>query len=177
MKIYDLASKYSKALFELTPSSETLQKRLLQMENILKLLDKPYLKKFFSSPQITKEQKSQFLKEVLKNNTDQELASFFLLLLDKKRLKYLPEIVKQYKEMVNDKEGMLKARLLTAAPLDEETISSLKKKLDSLYQKNITFDHQIDPSLIGGGIIFIGNQMLDFSLNGKLKKLEKDLLA
>lgn len=177
MKIFDVASKYSKALFNLTPSVQDLEKRLNQLQDILKLLDKPYLKNFFASPQISQQQKIEFLKEVLKKNVDNELLSFFLLLLDKKRLKYLPEIAKHYRELIRNKKGIIKARLLTAVPLDEKTRASLKEKLDKMYHKNIEIDNQIDPSLIGGGIIFIGSQMLDFSLNGKLNKLKKDLLA
>lgn len=177
MKIFDVASKYSKALFNLTPSVQDLEKRLSRLQEIIKLLDKPYLKNFFASPQISQQQKMEFLKEVLKQNVDSELLSFFLLLLEKKRLKYLPEIAKHYSELIRNKKGILKARLLTAFPLDEKTRASLKEKLDQMYHKNIEIDNQIDPSLIGGGIIFIGSQMLDFSLNGKLSKLKKDLLA
>ena len=79
--------------------------------------------------------------------------------------------------MLNEKAGVLQAELVTAHPIDPKIIEDLKEKLKKAYQKEIKMDQQINPSIIGGGVLTIGNQMWDFSIKSRLKQMKQTLLT
>lgn len=177
MNTTDAAIRYSKALFNVAVSNEDLEKRLHDLTQIVETFKKfPRISIFFSSPQITVEEKKKALNAAV-GKVDKELRSFLFLLLDKKRFKYLPEILEFYRSMVTAKLGALEVRFITATPIDAETGNNLKSKLEQKYRKKIIIKEEIDPTIIGGGVLLIGNEQIDFSIRGKLAKLKKDLLS
>lgn len=172
----EVAIRYSKGLFNVTDSWE-LENRLKYLDSFLKIFSNPQIKLFLSNPQISQERKGELLQKVLKDHIDNELLSFLLLLLEKRRFKHLPEIVREFQILFNEFQGILQPRLITAFPADNNIVDSIKSKLSDVYKRKIDLKTEVDPSLLGGGILIIGNQMLDFSVKSKLKKLKQDLLA
>lgn len=176
MKTFELASKYSQALFDAS-SKINVQQHLDKFELLIKLLKKNFFKDFFFSPMVEQGEKIRILKSIFSHKNDEEFLSFITLLLEKKRLKYLPEIIKQFKDKALTDAGIIKASLFTANFVDENTKMLLVDKLKAMFQKEVQLENHIDPSMLGGGIVIINNKMLDFSVKSKLNKLKKDLLT
>lgn len=178
MITHTIALRYSKALFELDKSPDVLRGRLEALDSIIKVFKShPKLKDYFSSPHIPEEQKEKIFTETLKSLNDPQLVQYLVALLRKQRFKYLPEIVDAYGHLVDQALGTLEAKLISAVPVAPETRNQLEKKLEKTYGRKVTLTDEIDPSLIGGGILMIANQMIDFSIKGKLAKLKEDLLS
>lgn len=178
MKTDDIALRYSKALFNVSTTDAELQTRLqeiLQIDALLK--QSPTLMLFFKSPQIPMEQKKAVMDKAFDGNIDKHLKSFLFLLLDKRRFSYFPQIVKSYSRLVMEKLGILEARIITAVPIQADDKKRLSTKLEQKYGKKIDLIEEVDPKIIGGGILLIGNEQIDFSISGKLAKLKKELLS
>lgn len=177
MNTSDTALRYSKALFQSGSSKEELERRLSDLTQIIETFKQfPKVSKFFASPQISIESKKQALNSAL-SGIDPQLKYFLFLLLDKNRFKLLPDILHFYRSMVIERIDALEVHLITASPIDAEIRNSLKEKLEKMYRKTILIKEEMDPTLIGGGILMIGNQQIDFSIKGKLAKLKRDLLS
>lgn len=159
---------------KLTPSKEEVEKRVEELNQIAKILEK---QPFFISPHISQEGKKAVLQKGLEGKIDPQLLSFLLLLIEKRRFKHLGEIAKAYSELAMEKLGKLKGCLTVPEPISDELKKNVTEALEKRYQKSLSLDVAIDPKLIGGGILRIGNSQADFSLKGKLAKLEKDLLS
>ncbi len=173
----EISHRYAKVMFRMAPSQDLVESLLKKLEPLEILLQKPSeFLRFMVSPQFDDALKMDFLKRSLGDDSDSILLTFILFLLKKKRIEFLPEIIKEYGRLTSEKFGILDVRLIAAAPVDAETIEKLTEKLDKLFQRKTVIKEDIKPSLIGGGILMIGNKMLDASIKGKLQRLKKHLL-
>lgn len=162
---------YAKALFNLAKDHE---KWLRELEDLSTIFNTGLLN-FFSSPLISLNQKETVLTKTLKEQLDPELLNFILILLKKKRFHYFPDIVQAYKAKVYDKMGIIDGLLITPRVVTEDTKKSLADKWGMLLDKKIIMKEEIDQSLIGGGIFKFKDKRIDFSLRGKLERLQRTM--
>lgn len=178
MIIDEIAATYSRALFYLTASDDVLEKRLSDLEEVLELLKQfPDLRHILVAPQIETKQKGELLKKILGGSIDPVVMNFLFCVLDKGRFNCLPQIVRQYHRMVKSKLGILEIRFITAMEINSGFTDVLKAKLEKMYNTKIQIKEEIDPRIIGGAILVINNQMMDFSLKTRLNRLKNSLLA
>jgi F-type H+-transporting ATPase subunit delta len=172
MKYEKVAPRYSKALFELDGSKE---QRLAILEKLLNYWNKDdHLKTILSSPTITKEEKMSLLK-ALGDQKDEKLSDFLNLLIQNNRTKALPIIIREYKNKVIKSQGILEVTVSTAVAIDPNDKEALKTKLEHQYHRKIELKEQVDPKMIGGVILKMGDKLLDYSINGRLENLRKQL--
>lgn len=178
MITHDIALRYAKVLFQLATNQEELKRRLDALEHIVYVLNHyPKIKQYFSSPHISVEQKEKVVAKSLGTHVDPQFVQYLMTLLKKRWFNHLPEILKQYRQMVTEAFGIIEGRLITAEPLNSVTKDKLKSKLEKIYQKKLELKEEVDSQLIGGGILIVANQLIDFSIKNKLTKLKNDLLS
>lgn len=176
MNSADIASRYARALFHLGSSKEEREGQLNELNQIKSILDQtPEVMQFFIAPQIPLEQKEKVLESSFKNRIESSVLSFLALLLDRRRFQYFQEIVEKYDLLVKAELGILEGKLVTAVPAEENLVTALKQKLQKIYNKELILSKEVDPELLGGGILHVGDQLIDFSLRGKLDRLKDDL--
>lgn len=176
-----LAARYAKALFQ--SSSKTEQQDLLNnFEILLDICSRtPKLCSFLNSPEISKQQKESILKIPFNLETasrfkeKSNFLGFLSLLLQKGRFKYLTDIAKEYRNIFTNSYGIIYAHLTTAISIDGEMKEHLKEKLDQIYNKKFELTCNVDPQVIGGGVLLIANRMVDFSVKDKLERLKNEL--
>ncbi|MBA3815703.1 MAG: ATP synthase F1 subunit delta [Parachlamydiaceae bacterium] len=168
-----LAIRYAKALFHST--EKTGQQDLLScFEAFISLYNKmPKLYAFLNSPEISREQKESVLRIPFKEKPT--FLGFLSLLMHKGRFKYLEAIAKEYHSIFTNTYGMTQAYLTTAVSLDEEMKEHLKEKLNRIYSKQFELICDVDPQIIGGGVLVISDYMIDFSVKNKLDRLKSQL--
>lgn len=172
----EIASSYAKALFNLTSSAATQDKRLKALEQVMSITNKSSaVLRFFSSAKVEPKLKKQLLEKYLETDGDSQMLYWFSLLIEKKRFKLLPLIVQEYRHLVRKGLQSLEARLMTPIPLNTMTKGKLREKLEKIYKKKVVITEEISPEILGGGILFIDHQMIDFSVNRKLNKLRENL--
>lgn len=170
--------RYSKALFNLGGSIEKRKKHLGEFELILGTLsNSPRIKNFFSSSQIDRNEKEKVLKKAFSIHVSPEVLRFLIFLLERGRFRFLEPIIEEFRRKVIEDEDIIVVRLMTTLPTDDVTKEKLRSKIERRYGKKVDIIQEIDPKLIGGGVLFVANQMIDFSVKGKLNRLKDDLLA
>lgn len=172
-----LASRYAKALFQ---SGEKEQRNgVLQcLDAILLAYEKfPELKLFLESPEVPLSKKESSLKKIFGKQLNDFNLHFFILLLQKGRFHYLQEIAVQYRQLYTESYGITNVELRTPVAVDETVKEKLKQKLEKRFNKTFIITNVINPKMIGGGILVIGERMIDFSIRGKLNKLKIALLS
>jgi F-type H+-transporting ATPase subunit delta len=106
---------------------------------------------------------------------DSAFAHFLELLADNRRLRELPEIAALFEQMKRDAEHVLKVRVRSAVPLDDVQAGHLVEALKRRYRSDIELVRTLDPSVLGGAVIDIGETVIDGSLKSRLAKLETAL--
>lgn len=123
---------------------------------------------------LTDEQFVGIVRRILPNATAAQL-NLFRLLRRKSRLSLGPSIASYLHELVDEERGMLRAVVTTAVELDEERLRLVKERIASSTGKQVQLEARVDPSIVGGITVRIGDQMVDGSTRTRLQNLRSQL--
>lgn len=172
-----LASRYAKALFQ-SGSKDQREGVLKSLDAILVAYAKfPKLRFLLESPELPQSEKENSIKKIFGNYVNPYSLHFLSMLFQKGRFKYLPEIAVHYRHLFTESYGITNAHLTTAIPVDNRIKDMLQEMLEKKYQKKFAVKYEVNPQIVGGGILIIEARMIDFSIKGQLNKLKATLLT
>ena len=179
MKQFTVAHKYARALFDAALEEGKLD-RLADDVGALRALSRVQAReeavgRFLISPEIPTEQKIEFLRNVFGPRLDALTVNFLVLLVEKKRIDAYNAITEDFLRMVEEHRGLLRAAVVSAIPLSGEQERRLKTQLDRMTGKNVILEKRVDPGVLGGVEVHLGNRILDGSLRHGLKLLRESL--
>lgn len=128
-------------------------------------------------PSIPPEQKKAFLNSLFGGKLSDVSDRLINLLADKRRLDILPFIESNYQRLLNERKNVVSADLVCSEQLPDDSIANIKAQLTEHLGKKLDLNVSVDPSLIGGVVLKLGDQVIDGSLRGRLNQIEKTLLA
>jgi len=99
------------------------------------------------------------------------------IVIEKRRLFFLQNILRNFVDICSQKRGEVKARLVAAKQLNDDEVNKIKNELSKDFTNKVKLDYKYDPSLIGGLIIQVGSVMIDTSIKSKLKQLENKMIG
>jgi F-type H+-transporting ATPase subunit delta len=130
-----------------------------------------------NNPRISGEEKSQNLKQRL-GDVNPLAIKLVLLLSAKGKLAALDDIAEEYQMLVDNYrgiEGTAIAEVTTAVPLDEDYQLKIAQRITEIIGKPVLLRPKVDPAILGGIIIRVGDKLIDGSIRSKLAALRKDL--
>ncbi|MCK5576903.1 MAG: ATP synthase F1 subunit delta [Dehalococcoidales bacterium] len=168
------ARRYAQAIFELD-EKEHLAEWQSDLETILALGQDATVAAYLENPKIHFEDKAKILKERL-GGIHPLLLNLIYVLLTRSRLDMLPAIAAEYQHLVDEYQGVERADVTSAVPLDDEAKQGLSQRLGKILGKKVIVEtERVDPSLIGGIIVRIAGKLLDGSTRSKLDTLKKEI--
>jgi F-type H+-transporting ATPase subunit delta len=168
------AIRYAKAILETAVSNSNSLKVNEDMLSISTSIDgSAELSDFLSSPIISTEVKMGALSEVF-TSVQSETKSLFRLLKENKRFEILEDIAKQYNAQYDVLNGVEVAKVTTAFPMNTELESKVLAKVATISNKKITVENIVDPSIIGGFILRIGDKQYNASVANRLQELKRE---
>lgn len=126
------------------------------------------------NPCVALSEKKQVAQALLKNWP--QVGSFVEVLLDAKRYALLPEIVRQVQELLDKRQGIVRAQIVSAQPLTQVQQTHAIHALASRYGKEIKASFQTDKTLLGGLKIWCNGELIDGSISGELARLQEELI-
>jgi F-type H+-transporting ATPase subunit delta len=164
-------SRYVKSLLDLAVERGVLEQVHQDMKAFDKVLsENRALVTTLRSPIIKHYKKKNILDALFGDRFNVLTLSFFRIITEKNREKLLPMIAQEFHNAYNEHEGIGKASVVTATPLDQELreeIIALAKKV--VGKSSVELKEEVDPSIIGGFILNAGSQQIDSSIKHKLK--------
>jgi len=172
-----LARPYAKAAFGLAQDSG--QDALARWQDMLNLASQMTADErvagLLENPQVTASQAVDLLCAVAGTRFDEDFKRFLRVLGENRRLPLLAEITSLYSKLKQAAEHQLRVRVVAARPLDEDQAQRLRAALARRFDRDIELESEIDPDVLGGAIIYAGDQVIDGSLRGRLHKLSTAL--
>lgn len=170
-----LASRYAKALLDLAVERGQLEAVYADMQWLRAATKGSHdFLNLLRSPIIKAELKTKAVNAVTEGKISELTRQFNTLLIRKNRESVLPEITTAFEEQYLEHKGIHVAELTTAVPVSEQTRNNIiqKAKQASGFQ-NILLEEKVDPSLIGGFVLQMGDQMVDASVSSDLREITK----
>lgn len=99
------------------------------------------------------------------------------LLIDKRRIILVPAIEREYHKLLNKRKNIVSASLICADKLSDSAIADIKARIAEHVGSHLELEVKVDPSLLGGVVLKLGDQVVDGSLKGKLASMERMLLS
>ncbi len=169
------AIRYAKAILETASSKNVAKEVSADMFLIASTIkSNSELSTFIQNPTIKVEIKESALLEVFAN-TNQVTKSMFHLLYENKRFEILAEITSEYNKLFDILNGVEVAKVTTAIAMDEDLETKVKAKIATFSDKKVSIENIVDPSIIGGFILRIGDKQYNASVANRLQVLKREL--
>ena len=168
------AIRYAKAILDIAQTSGKADAVNNDMKSIVTAVaESTELKDFLSSPVIKMDVKKSALSEIF-SNVQKETNSLFHLLFENKRFEILEAIATEYIRLFDESNGIEVAKVTTAFPITPELETKVLAKIAEFSNKKITIENIVDPTIIGGFILRVGDQQYNASVANKLSELKRE---
>lgn len=173
-----VAKRYAQAVFSLAKEQGTLGQWQSDLALLNDVASNAEVSAFLKNPTTDGKQKAALLETVLENGGGQAQAkNLARLLVEKQRLDIVPELYELFEESMLAEQGIVYADVTTAEPLSEAGQTIVQEKLSELIGKQVRLRTKVDPSIIGGIIALVGDQLIDGSVINQLRQLRERLSA
>ncbi len=172
--LYDIASE-EKVLPKYKGMVDTVEDELKAVSEIIK--ENTDLQKLLYHPQITPAAKKELLDQLFKGKISVITNNFLALLVDRRRETYFESIVEEYVSLANAGRNIVASSVSSAVELSDKEKGELNQILVKLTGQKIKTAYVVDPSLIGGIVVRIGDKIIDGSIKTRLAALKERLKA
>ena len=168
------ARRHAQAVFQIFQQRQGLEGGLQELQQVAQAATDPALRLLLESPRLSLTVKVGLLREKLPGVSELTL-NFAGLLVARGRLALAQGVAEEYLRLLDTHRGLEHAQLTTAIPLEEAEAQALGRRLGERLGKRLVVQAQVDPAIIGGLVVRVGDQLLDGSTLTKLELLKKDL--
>jgi F-type H+-transporting ATPase subunit delta len=173
-----LGEVYAAALTELALQHQKLDAVARQADGLRELIGQnPDFRRLIANPILDRGQRTGMLQRLFEGRLDDLLYRFLQTVNRKDRLAALPSILAAFDQQVAEHRNQLTVRAHVARPLDDATAGRVADGLGAALGKTVTLQQTLDPSLIGGLRLRIGDQLLDASVASQLERYKRQLIA
>ncbi len=170
-----ISQRYALALLELSNETNKTEENVSTLSSFMKIYNSDdNLKNYIKNPTNTNQNQKEVFEKILNViNANKIIKNFFFILIMKKRIFFVGEIIEEFIRLVSSKKGEISANLFSSRKLDDRTISEIEKEISENIKGTIKLKSKVDESLIEGIVLQIGSLMIDTSIKNKLQKYKK----
>lgn len=172
------ANRYALALFQLAQKHDQLasvEEDLREVQAVFK--ENGDLQALLALPKLSLDRKKEIVRELF-GQANPLVVNMLQVLLDRKRINETVAVITEFTALTNDAKGIADAKVFSTRPLTDEERSSISTAFaHKVGKQSLRIENEIDPSLIGGIRLQIGNRIFDSSISAKLDRLKKQLIG
>ena len=170
-----IAQVYARSLFEVAKEHDKLDVVREQLGEIADAIGESHdLQVFFFSPYFSTDEKVEGLRRALQD-PDESVVNFLDLLIEKHRMPALFRIRREFDALWEEENRLLPVQVTSAIELDESTVRQVGDAIGEQTGRRIELTSEVDPGILGGIVLRVGNSILDASIRNRLEKLRKQV--
>ncbi len=171
----EIASVYGRSLFEVARDHGNLDLVREQLGQVADALESDQrLQVFFFSPYFSTEEKKEGLEKVVQDG-DETVVNFLELLIEKHRVPAIFRIRRAYEALWEEENKLLPVEVTSAIELDQETVDNIGKTIGERTGRRVELESKVDPDILGGIVLRVGDRILDASIANRLESLRKQV--
>jgi len=170
-----VAIRYAKAIIDLAVEQNSLEEINNDMEFFVRTIKaNPQLNAVLANPIIYHDKKIKILEQIFGGKVNKLTIDFFKIMVNKSRAEILYVAAQEFLNQYDDKKNIIKATVVSAAPLSEENKNTIIAELKETTGGTIKLTAKVDADLIGGFVLTVGDKQIDTSVANNLAKLKKE---
>ena len=173
----EIAEVYARSLFEVAKENDVLDQIHDELGEFADVLSESReLQVFFFSPYFSSEEKKDGIRKVVKG-ADERFVRFLELLAERHRMPVLFRIRRAFEGLWAEENKLLPVTITSAIELDDKTVKQIGKRIEEQTGRRIEHTAVVDPDVIGGLAVQVGNVVMDGTVRGRLEKLRRQVAA
>jgi F-type H+-transporting ATPase subunit delta len=171
------ARRYAEAAFQVAMRDDTLERWRAELDLAAGVLGDERVLHVMANPAIPVEQRATTLDEMVGDRLSKPVMNLVQLMLRRGRIEDLPRVATEFQRLDDDRQGITHATATSATALTQDEVRALTARLEQSTGGRIALDVQVDPSLLGGLVVRVGDRMIDGSVRGRLERLRNQLIS
>jgi F-type H+-transporting ATPase subunit delta len=173
-----VARVYAEALYDEAQKNNALASVLEELQSLTREVmgTDTVLRSFFSGGVVGRDRREAALSKALKGQVSDVVLNFILVLNKHERLELLQPVIAVYTALLEDRTGKVRVSVQTAAPLPEDQRSRLVSQLRELTKREPLLEEKVDPDLLGGLVVQVGDWRYDASVRHQLEIIRNQLI-
>jgi F-type H+-transporting ATPase subunit delta len=167
--------RHAQAVFRIALESNQLDRWQTDLETMAAVLQDAKVISFLENPKVSLERKTDVLQQALGGITPKAMNLAYLLVA-KKRLRMVPSLVAEYRRLVYAHKGIVEADVVTAIPITDGEEERIGRDLAAITGKTVMLAAMVDPEIIGGLVVRLGDKLMDGSVRTRLQQLRRKLV-
>lgn len=168
------ARRYAEAAFEIAERDDSMEAWVAALAVAQERLVDPEVMRLLSNPSVASSSRVEVLGRILGDDVTGAQRNLLALMVRRGRFEQLPAVIREFQRLYRLREGIVEATVTSAATLDATELEALKSRLETMTGKTIDLSQEVDPGLLGGVQVRVGDQLIDGSIRGRLERLRTD---
>lgn len=175
MSVQRIAGRYAKSLLDLAVEQNKLERVLEDVKSLKKATEHRELYLLLKSPIVNAPKKLSIVEAIFGGKYDELTMAFLRILINKGREPFVPEVAEAFLSQYKSLKHIASVKVTTAQALSAEALSGLQKKLEAAIAdaSAVEIETAVDPALIGGFVLEMGDKVYDASVTQKLEQLKR----
>jgi F-type H+-transporting ATPase subunit delta len=169
------ARRYAEAAFEIAERDASMDAWLAALAVAEERLTSPEAMRLLSSPAIPAASRIELLERLLGGDVSGAPHHLLALLVRRGRFELLPAVGREFRRLHHRREGVVQATVTSATDLDAADAEALRQRLETMTGMRVELQRLVDPDLLGGLSVRIGDRLIDGSVRGRLERLRTEL--
>jgi F-type H+-transporting ATPase subunit delta len=172
-----LARPYARAAFDYAQENQQIEQWAKLLKTLAESAAAPAIKEILKNPQYSSEKRCEVVLALGKEILDKSAENFIKVLAANHRLALLPEIYQLFEQLRTAIEKTLQVQVKSAVTLSEAHLVTLTATLKKQFGRDVAIEQTQDPSLLGGFMVYAGDQVIDNSIRGRLESLRNAVVG
>ncbi len=177
MAIAGVAKRYAQAAFAVAKEHNELEHWEQRLAVLEALAADEAVEEFVQNPAIPLEAKVGLIERLLPGEADRHVRNLLVLLLERGRWHQLRDVIEAFRQLLREERGVVEIGLVTAVPLEPGELDRLRRELETRLQRPVQLRAAVDPELLGGVVVRIGDEVFDASVRTQLTALRRQLIG
>jgi F-type H+-transporting ATPase subunit delta len=169
--------RYAEAAFEIATRDRTVDRWRSELGTAAAIVAEPRVGRALANPSIPLDERTATAEATFSHLVSRPVLNLIDLMLRRGRIEQLPHLEAEFRRLDHIRQGITPATATSASPLSPDEVQALTERMEQFTGGRIELDVQVDPSLLGGLIVRVGDRLIDGSVRSRLERLRNQLVS